>query len=52
MGRVDGRRMLLGHRADGGRDGDSHGGDVRANRAVGNLRRTLGDGLNLSGVDG
>lgn len=44
------RRGSLSHGADGGRDGD---GDRRDSaRAVGNVRRALGDGLDVGGVDG
>lgn len=44
------RRGSLSHGADGGRDGD---GDRRDGAgAVGNVRRALGDGLNVGGVDG
>jgi hypothetical protein len=42
----------LSHRADGGRDSVGLGGDMGLLRAVGNLRRTLGDSVHLGGVDG
>jgi hypothetical protein len=41
----------LSHRADGGRDSVGLGGDMGLLRAVGNLRRTLGDSVDIGGVD-
>ncbi|KAF7558567.1 hypothetical protein G7046_g5600 [Stylonectria norvegica] len=40
------------NRAHGGGDGDGLGGDVRSGRAVGHLRGTAGDSVDVGGVDG
>jgi hypothetical protein len=48
LGRND---VSLSHRADGGRDSVSLGGDMGLLRAVGNLRGALGDSVDLGGVD-
>lgn len=43
--------VSLSHRADGGRHSVGLGGDMGLLRAVGNLRRALGDSVDLGGVD-
>lgn len=42
----------LSHRADSGRDSNGLSGDMRLGRAVGDLRRAVGDSVNAGGVDG
>jgi hypothetical protein len=43
--------LLLGNRADGSGNSDSLSGDMRSNRAVGNIRCTRGNGANVGGVN-
>jgi len=44
--------VSLGHGADCGRDSNSLGGDMGLLGAVSDLRRALGDSVDLGGIDG